>query len=366
MKVKGYDKVIAMHLGKMFDAVNEDGSNMTMLHRMLLNLPNLSETAVTKIATNGFSKVLKEHDIFDPFESQYMRYGFAPYGEELGNVFALAIPGTKAITFRVEKRERVLPAISVRRATEERMAALIAKEVDGFKPTRKDWAQMKDEVQAEMLKHAPIRPTMINMTLDVPYLYIHTSSAKVAEDCTAMLRKALGSLPVEHALADEYTLQHFMGSVIKGEYSNIDGENFAHVKHIDGDDVKLKDIDIENNDILTDLLASAYTARAITMAVDTDIHGIGSVSFKLSDKAIITDLHIGEADIDAHYEATLDRYGTDGGQFMTMMANLFQLVTSLKAVMSIFDDHGQLAEFTREFDDPDDIMSDEDEDDDEV
>lgn len=366
MKVKGYDKVIALHLGGMFDAVNEDGSNMTMLHRMILNLPTMSETTVTKIATNGFSKALAEFAIEDPAESQYMRYGFAPYGEEVGGVFALAVPGTKAITFRVEKRERVLPAISVRRATEDRMAKLIAKEVDGFKPTRKDWAQMKDEVQAEMLKGAPIRPTMVNMTLDTPYLYVHTSSAKVAEDCTAMLRKALGSLPVAHALADEYTLQNFMGGVIKGNYDEIDGENFAHVKHIDGDDVKLKDIDIENNDILTELLGSAYTARAITLAVDTDIAGIGSVSFKLSDKAIITDLHIGEADIDAHYEATLDRYGTDGGQFMTMMANLFQLVISLKALMGVLDDHGQLVDFTREFDDPDDIMSDEPEDDDEV
>ena len=57
-----------------------------------------------------------------------------------------------------------------------------------------------------------------------------------------------------------------------------------------------------------------------------------------SDKAVISGVHIGEADVDANYEATLERYNNDSGTFLTYMANLFQTVLSLHDVIDVFRD----------------------------
>lgn len=161
MKVKGLDKVIMYHLGSLFDAANENASNVQPFHRQLLGLPACTEEAVHAFAAKEVSKRLAELEVKDPVG--YKTMGFAKF--EDADSFALAVPGTKAFMLTAEKRERVLPGISVRNAVVKRMAALQAKEIEGWTPTRKDWAEMKDEVEAEMLATAPIRPTRYSVVV---------------------------------------------------------------------------------------------------------------------------------------------------------------------------------------------------------
>ena len=347
MKIAGFDKAIVYHMGGLFDAVNEEKGTMTPLHHLLLSMPEMSEEAITSLATGKLSEALAEHAIEDPAEASYRSFGFAPYGDEVNGVFALAIPGTKAIVLRIEKRERVLPGVSVRNEVSKRMAELQKKEIDGWTPTRKDWAELKEDVEARMLKNAPIRPTVVNVIIDTPYIYTFSSSAKVVEDCSALLRSALGSWPVAHALTDEFSLRRFMGSMILGEVPDTEVGNYIHLKHDDGDDLKLKDTDVDGNDFVLDCITSHYTVRALDLSVESNIVGIGNINLRLTDKAILSGIHIGEADYDAQHEATLERYGTDGTAFLTMMANLFQLVHSLKALMVFFQTNEEEVEFTR-------------------
>lgn len=347
MKIAGFDKVIAYQMGGLFEALNEEKGTMTPLHQLLMSTQGMSEEAVTSLATGQLSEALAEHAIVDPAESQYKAMGFAPYGEETGGVFALAIPGTKAIVLRVEKRERVLPGVSVRNEVTKRMTALQAKEIDGWKPTRKDWAELKDDVEATMLKTAPIRPSIVNIIIDTPFIYTFSSSAKTVEECSALIRSALGSWPVGYALTDEFTLRRFMSEVILGEIKDTDVGSYVHLKHDDGDDLKLKDTSIDGDDFVLDRITSHYTVRALDLSVESGIAGLGDLYFRLADKGIISGLQIGEADYDALQEQTLDRYGTDGSAFLTMMANLFQMVHSLRALMDHFEKNGQLNEFER-------------------
>lgn len=192
MKVKGLDKVIMYHLGSLFDAANENASNVQPFHRQLLGLPACTEEAVHAFAAKEVSKRLAELEVKDPVG--YKTMGFAKF--EDADSFALAVPGTKAFMLTAEKRERVLPGISVRNAVVKRMAALQAKEIEGWTPTRKDWAEMKDEVEAEMLATAPIRPTRYSVVVSVPYVFVFTSSMKTAEDIHGVIRKAFGTWPV--------------------------------------------------------------------------------------------------------------------------------------------------------------------------
>lgn len=355
MKVKNFEKMIPLHLGALYEKANEDGVTITPLLRVLLNSPNLSEEAAFKFANVTMSKALSELEVNDPPEACYSTMGFVSSGEELNNSFCLQVPGTTAFLIQIEKRERVLPGVSVRNAVTKRMEKLIAKEVDGWTPTRKDWAQLKEEVEAEMLKYAPIRPSRIPVLISMPYVYVFTSSAKVAENATALIRKALGTFPVEHALTDEFSLRLFMRQVIRKGHNEFAATDYVHMKHDEGEDIKFKDIAIQGNDQVDDLIGQGYTPRALDMSIALKTAGLENMFIRLTDKAIVSGIHIGDADVDANYDATLENYQNDGASFLTLMANLFMMDRSLAALMARFKDVQMLAEITDYLEEDDEV-----------
>lgn len=355
MKVKNFEKLIPLHLGSLYDKANDGEETITPLLSMLLNSPNMSEEAAFKFASTTLSNALSELEVSDPPEACYSTMGFVENGDELNNSFCLQVPGTTAFLIQIEKRERVLPGVSVRNAVTKRMEKLIAKEVDGWTPTRKDWAQLKEEVEAEMLKFAPIRPNRIPVLISMPYVYVFTSSAKVGENCTALIRKAFGTFPVEHALIDEYSLRLFMRQVIRREHNEFNATDFVHMKHDDGEDVEFKDVAILGNEHVDELISQSYTPRALDMAVALNTAGLENMFFRLTDKAILTGIHIGDADVDANYDATLENYQNDGASFLTLMANLFMMDKSLSALMARFNDVSMLAEITDSLEEDDEV-----------
>lgn len=355
MKVKGFEKVIIMHLGALFDAANAGEKSIKGFHRTLLNTPNMDEVGIHEFAAGRVSKLLEKYQVNDPIG--YKTMGFAPYADETGGKFTMGIPGTKAIVLQAEKRERVLPGISVRNEVTKRMAAWREKEIEGWEPTRKDWAQLKDDVEAEMLKTAPIRPTRYNVIIAVPYVFVFTTSAKTAEDINSIIRAAFGTWPVQHLLVSDFTLRQAMAKIVRGEIEGAKGDDFVHVKHDDGDDVKFKDIDVHEDEVVLDYLQRHYTVRALNLKIDASEMrtGVGDVFLRLTDKAIMSGIHIGEADVDANYDATFERYNNDSGAFLAMMANLFQTVLSLQDVIGFFRDTLEVTdEFTSLLEDDED------------
>lgn len=333
MKIKGFDRAIVFQLNGVIEKALQGSETIKHVHRGIMLSRLSSPDAMVHFAKNVLSKILEEFAVEDPIASCYSQMGFAPFTIGDDEEFAIAIPGTNAYLARIEKRERVLPAISVNRELQKRMAELVKKELDGWVPTKKDWAQLKDEVLAEMLAHAPIRPTSINLIFNGGFLYVMTSSSKVAEDCNAIIRKAFGTWGVIYALNHDYRLRDYMKAVaLSGIEHTIPG-SFAHLKHDDGEDVKLKDIDIRGNETVNELINDFFTVRALDIELKTDT-ALGDIGFRLSDKGILTAIDIGDPDIDANYDATLEQYGNDSGKFLTMMANLFHFVKSMEYVTS--------------------------------
>lgn len=356
MKVKGFEKAIILHLGGMFDSANAGEKSIKGFHRTLLNTPNMNEIDIHEFAAGKVSDRLAKYEVNDPIG--YKTMGFAPYSDETGGKFAMGIPGTKAIVLQAEKRERVLPGISVRNEVTKRMAAWREKEIEGWEPTRKDWAQLKDDVEAEMLKTAPIRPTRYNVIICVPYVFVFTTSAKISEEVNAIIRAAFGTWPVQYTLVSDFTLRQTMAKIVRGDVDGAKGDDFVHVKHDDGDDVKFKDIDVHRDEVVLDYLARHYTVRALNLKIDAGEmrNGVGDVFLRLTDKAIISGIHIGDADVDANYDATLERYDNDSGSFLTYMANLFQTVISLQDVVDFFRDKLEITdEFTSQLEDDDEV-----------
>lgn len=333
MKVNGFDKVVILQLSALIEAASDNEKQVQPFHRKLLAMRDMDDATLHEFVANEVSPLMVEGEVTDPVG--YRTMGFAQYGDETGGNFALWIPGTKAFVLQVEKRERVLPGVSVRNAVAKRMEAHRAKEIEGWTPTRKDWAQMKEEVEAEMLKHAPIRPSRVNVIVSAPYVFVFTSSAKTSEEVSAVIRSAFGTWPVEKGLVNEFSLRQSMANIVRGNVDGITGETYIHIKHDDGDDLKLKEIDVQGDEVVLDYLTRHFTVRALDLKIDAGLSrvGVGDVFFRLIDKGILTGLHVGDADVDANYDATLDLYNNDSGQFLTYMANLFQIVLSLDDII---------------------------------
>ena len=94
MKVKGFEKVIILHLGALFGAANAGEKSVKSFHRTLLDTPNLDEMTVHEFAAGSVSDLLAKHEVKDPIG--YKTIGFAPYADYVGSKFAMGIPGTNA------------------------------------------------------------------------------------------------------------------------------------------------------------------------------------------------------------------------------------------------------------------------------
>jgi recombination associated protein RdgC len=91
--------------------------------------------------------------------------------------------------------DRLLPSSVVNAELQKRLEAKEAK--DGRRPGGKLRRQMKEDLVAELLPRAFVRPTRLDAMLDLKHgvLAIDTSSRKAAEGFVTELRHALGSFP---------------------------------------------------------------------------------------------------------------------------------------------------------------------------
>lgn len=142
----------------------------------------------------------------DPAESQWRRLGLVvpvpvcgeAYGDE--TPMAVAVAGTSAILMMAELRERKLPSASINDKLVERVAEFERKE--GRAAHKKDIAMLKDEITAKMLKHAPITRKRVPILLQDGLCIMFTSSAKLTDDVSGMLRQLLGTWPAVPVLVE--------------------------------------------------------------------------------------------------------------------------------------------------------------------
>ena len=133
---------------------------------------------------------------FTPCGSQDMaRTGWVPpMGEEFSDQLA-HIAGDHVL-LTVQREEKILPAPVIKQALEEKIAKLEDEQQRKLKKTEKD--SLKDEVLHSLLPRAFSRYTQERIWIDTKaqLIVVDAASAKRAEDCLALLRKSLGSLPV--------------------------------------------------------------------------------------------------------------------------------------------------------------------------
>ena len=190
------------------------------------------ETAV------ALSHYLGSKPIMDPADSNYRSWGFSAISAAEGNedyhgkpAYAVAVPGSAAIMVYAEVRERVLPSVSINTELTKRVQAFEEKEDRHASP--KDVAIIKEQVVASMLKTAPIRPKSIPVMFHKGLAIFFTSSAKMAEDTSALFRSILGTFPAQK-IANSERMSSFFKQMILGA---------AHLTAVPVDELNPDDLD---------------------------------------------------------------------------------------------------------------------------
>lgn len=107
--------------------------------------------------------------------------------------------------FGVQINERILPG----KVRDEQVVKAVAKlEADeGRKISKKEFAELREQVEFDMLPRAFIRRTLIPVIFTGSYLLICTSSSKRADDVIALLKAAFGEgFKPQRLLINNYTL----------------------------------------------------------------------------------------------------------------------------------------------------------------
>lgn len=170
---------------------------------MLLVMHQLCRPASAGMPDIGLYSLHKAFSFYpahDPAPGLYSSLGFTSVCPGLTHIdnnedlFAVQISGQNAVVLNLQYRERILPGKIVQEKLIERVAQFEEKE--GRPAHKKDWAILKDEVKAAMLKTALVRRTDIPVIIGKGLVHVFTSSAKRCEDVLAYLRSVFGTLPV--------------------------------------------------------------------------------------------------------------------------------------------------------------------------
>ncbi|NKF51097.1 recombination-associated protein RdgC [Shewanella sp. WXL01] len=151
------------------------------------NKPFNVETEALETALQDFT--------FSPCSSQDIsKFGFSKALGKQGDALVHSAENRHLIC--VTKEEKILPGQVIKEALDEKVAEIEAAE--NRKVTKKEKDSIKDEITTTLLPRAFSRRSQTRALImpELEMILIDSSSAAKAEELLALLRKALGSLPV--------------------------------------------------------------------------------------------------------------------------------------------------------------------------
>ncbi|MCL1079813.1 recombination-associated protein RdgC [Parashewanella spongiae] len=132
---------------------------------------------------------------FTPCSSQDVsKLGFSPAFGKLGQTLVHSANGNHLLC--ITKEEKLLPSQVIKEALEEKVAVI--EEQESRKVTKKEKDGLKDEIIMTLLPRAFSRRSQVRALImpALELILVDSSSATKAEELLALLRKALGSLPI--------------------------------------------------------------------------------------------------------------------------------------------------------------------------
>ncbi|MCR6495011.1 recombination-associated protein RdgC [Thermomonas sp. S9] len=204
----------------------------------------------------------------------------APMGQHHAG-FQHACDGARWLT--VGGEDKLLPGAVVNDLLQKKLAAIEQKE--GRKPGGRTRKRLKDELIAELLPRAFVRPVRTDALLDGPLgvIAVDTSSRKVAEAVVSEVRRALGSfpaLPLNAEVAPRAILTGYLAGDALPDGLTLGDECELRDPADSGAVVKIQRMELSGEEIAKHLEAGKQCTR---LALVLDDH----VSFVLGEDLIV-------------------------------------------------------------------------------
>lgn len=255
-------------------------------------------TATDRTAVQHVFDNLESMEAEDPKGSQWRHGGFIRPIE--GDDFLISMDGRGWLAC-VQINERNLPGAVIREKVLEKALALA--DSTGRKPGKKEVAQLRDEVELELLPKAFIKRKLVPIMFVGKRVYVFSSSAKVVDDVLTLLMRSAEmddmfqpqrlDAMVEKNIGSELT---YLANVGQSETTDSEGEfdinylqitNAAVLKGANKQKITVSDKDIGSAD-LSDLLKQDYTVVKLglghVLAGNTDADS----TFILNDKLVFS------------------------------------------------------------------------------
>ena len=196
----------------------------------------------------------------------------SPFGRAGGEDAALMHRIDDAIWLTVGGEDKLLPSSVVNDLLQKKVDEFEAK--NARRPGGKMRRQMKDDLVAELLPRAFVRPTRTDALIDLKHgvIVIDTSSRKVAEAVVSQVREALGSfpaLPINAEVAPRAVMTGWIAGDELPEGLSLGDECELRDPADSGAVVKVQRMELAGEEIDTHLEAGKQVAR---LALTLDDH----------------------------------------------------------------------------------------------
>ncbi len=207
-------------------------------------------------------KLLSEH-LFTPCGSTEMsHFGWVNALGKHGQTIVHSVNGNHLLCAR--KEEKILPAPVIKDMLDEKIALLEADQ--SRNATKKEKEQFKEDIIFELLPRAfsRITDTHAYINAEANLIVINTSSRSKAEDFLALLRKALGTLPVTSVSperAPDEIMTDWLTEANLSENFQLGLEAEFHAVGDDGAVVRVKNQELDSDEIKAHLDADKFVVK---------------------------------------------------------------------------------------------------------
>lgn len=232
---------------------------------------------------------LNEYQYHQCTEQEVSRMGFVSVIDDLTH----SLNGRTY--FKVKREKKQIPASSVAEKLKVLIDAFEAEH--GQKPSRRDKGDMKEKVMIELASRALSSYSTVEGWFDNDYVVVLTSSSSTAEDVLALLRKALGSLPVSHAM-DNQKLSEAMQKWFSGSElpSNVTLGNEAKLSSCDEEKSSAT---IKNGELNSEEIQALLNCRRV---VSLELCIADKGRFVVKDDGTIAKISLSDVTIEQHQE----------------------------------------------------------------
>ncbi|ASJ96107.1 recombination-associated protein RdgC [Shewanella marisflavi] len=285
------------------------------------------------VDTEALEKSLEDFT-FSPCSSQDIsKFGFSKALGKLGHTLVHSAENRHLIC--ATKEEKILPSQVIKEALDEKVAQIEAEE--SRKLAKKEKDALKDEITTTLLPRAFSRRSQIHALIlpEIEMILVDSSSATKAEELLALLRKALGSLPVI-PMSFKTPIESQMTEWLKSNSTPapFEMQDEAELKS-DSDEggiVRFKQQDLTENEVLAHIEVGKQVHKLA-------LHFGQSIAFVLQSDAGIKRLKFSE-----EFRAHNDEVGNEDplarldADFALMGSELIALMNSLVEVLGGLED----------------------------